>query len=80
MINGIKAISIFVETFHYQSRGSVTLQNNNPLSHPVIDTNYLSNSYDEQKLLQAIKIGRLFFSTKILSNLTKNIISEILPG
>jgi choline dehydrogenase len=79
-IDGIKAISIDVETFHYQSRGSVTLRDNNPLSRPVIDPNYLSNSYDEKKIVEAIKIGRSFFSTNILSSLTENRTNEIAPG
>ncbi|CAF3991131.1 unnamed protein product [Rotaria sp. Silwood1] len=48
-VDGIKAIMVVPETFHYTSRGSVTLRDNNPLSHPVIDPNYLSNSYDEKK-------------------------------
>ena len=79
-VNGTKAISIFVEIFHYQSRGSVTLQDNNPLSHPLIDPNYISNPYDEKKLVEAIKIGRSFFSTTIISNLTEDQMTEISPG
>jgi choline dehydrogenase len=79
-INGIKAIKIFVETFHYKSRGSVTLLDNNPLSNPVINPNYLSNSDDEKKLLRAIKVGRSLFSTKTIRSLTEKKMKEISPG
>jgi choline dehydrogenase len=79
-INGIKAIRIFVETFHYKSRGSVTLLDNNPLSKPLINPNYLSNTDDEKKLLQTIKIGRSLFSTKSIRSLTDKKIKEISPG
>jgi choline dehydrogenase len=79
-VGGIKAIRIFVETFHYQSRGSVTLRDNNPLSPPLINPNYLSNSYDENKLLEAVKIGRSFFSTTTISSLIENTMNEISPG
>ncbi|CAF0992929.1 unnamed protein product [Rotaria sordida] len=70
--NSKKIFRIFVETFHYQSRGTVTLKDINPLWHPVINPNYLSNSYDEKKLLKAIKVGQSFLSTTILSSLIEN--------
>ena len=79
-VNGIKVIRIFVETFHYKSRGSVTLRDNNPLSHPVINPNYLSTTYDEKKLLASIKGGLSFFSTKMLSSLTEKPTMQISPG
>jgi choline dehydrogenase len=79
-INGVKAIKIFVETFHYKSRGSVTLLDNNPLSKPVIDPNYLSNSYDRNKTLNTVKIGRSFLSTKIISRLTEDRRKAISPS
>lgn len=69
-INGKKAIRIFVETFHYQSRGTVTLKDNNPLSAPLIDPKYLSTEFDEKKTLTAIKVGRAFLKTRTLSTLT----------
>ncbi|CAF3350714.1 unnamed protein product [Rotaria sp. Silwood2] len=75
--DGKKAFQIFVETFQYQSRGSVTLKDNDPLSNPVINPNYLSNSYDEKKLLQTIKVGQSFLSTKMISSLTEK---EIYTG
>ncbi|CAF4414449.1 unnamed protein product, partial [Adineta steineri] len=42
-INGKKIIQIYAETFHYKSRGSITLLDKNPFSKPVIDPNFLSN-------------------------------------
>ncbi|CAF0986465.1 unnamed protein product [Adineta ricciae] len=78
-VNNVKAIQIFIETFHYQSRGSVTLLNNNPRSKPVIDPNYLSNSYDIDKILHSIKVAQSFLSTKILSKLTTDKRKAISP-
>ncbi|CAF1338680.1 unnamed protein product [Adineta steineri] len=71
-INGKKIIQIYTETFHYKSRGSITLLDKNPFSKPVIDPNLLSNSYDINKTLHSIKIARTFLSTKTISELTED--------
>ena len=78
--NGIKAIRIYVETFLYKCRGSVTLLDKNPFSNPVINPNYICNADDEQKLLQAIKVGQSFYSTKTIRNLTAKFMNENFPG
>jgi choline dehydrogenase-like flavoprotein len=45
----------------------------------LIDPNYLSNSYNEKKIVEAIKIRRSFFSTEIISSLTENKTNELSP-
>ncbi len=40
------------------SRGSVTLQSNNPQDHPLIDPNYIGEAYDLEVTLEALKISR----------------------
>ena len=79
-MNGVKAIRIFVETFHYKSRGTVKLRDKHPLSDPLIDPHYLSNTYDEKKLIATVKLGRSFFSTKVMSSLTESVLMEMSPG
>ena len=78
--NGVKSFQVYVETFHYKSRGTVKLRDKNPLSDPLIDPNYLSTPYDEKKLVTAIKQGRSFFVTKTLSTLTEKLTMEVSPG
>ncbi|UJR18652.1 hypothetical protein I4U23_005560 [Adineta vaga] len=68
-INGIYKIQIFVETFHYTSRGSITLFDKNPFSKPIINPNFLSNSYDINKTLHSVQVARKFLLSKSISEL-----------
>ena len=59
------------------SRGTLTLRDNNPLSAPLINPDYLNDPRDIQTYLDSIRIARSISNAPALNAITKQ---EILPG
>lgn len=59
------------------SRGSLKLRSTNPLDHPIIDANYLSEEFDLIELRQALKYTRRIFKQKSFDLFRGE---ELLPG
>lgn len=60
-----------------RSTGSVRLQSNNPADMPLIDPNYLSNSYDREMSIRGLKLVQEILSQDALKPF---IMTERLPG
>jgi choline dehydrogenase len=60
-----------------RSRGTVRLQNDNPLSHPLIDPNYWADPYDVEMSLRGLKMAREIMKQPALQNYIK---AETIPG
>ncbi len=60
-----------------RSRGEITLRDKDPLSHPCIHANYLSDLKDAEDMIKATRIARELFSTKAFSPVNAG---EDLPG
>ncbi|MEO0381424.1 MAG: GMC family oxidoreductase N-terminal domain-containing protein [Pseudomonadota bacterium] len=60
-----------------RSRGTVRLQSDNPADMPLIDPNYLSDSYDREMSIRGLKLVQDILSQSALS---KYILAERLPG
>jgi len=60
-----------------KSRGFVALRSNDPFKPPVVSPNYLSESYDVDRLMEATKLGQHIMSQPALRPFIQ---SEILPG
>ena len=74
------AINVNAEVFHFDSRGDVTLIDNNPESKPVINPNYLSTKNDEERIVDVIKIGRDIMYSDVFNDLYDENEGEISPG
>ena len=59
------------------SRGSVVIRSSNPLTHPAIYSNYLSDARDQQVAIEAIKVARRISHARALED---RIICEFVPG
>jgi choline dehydrogenase len=62
---------------HPASRGSVTIQSNDPLVQPKIVPNYLSEEIDRQTMIEGLKITRNIFQQPAFRDLWDR---EMLPG
>jgi choline dehydrogenase-like flavoprotein len=69
--------SLLAAVMHPLSRGTVHINVTNPLGKPIIDPNYLSNDYDLQAAIYAIKKCRQIATTAPLSGVWD---SEYEPG
>jgi choline dehydrogenase-like flavoprotein len=69
--------SLIAAIMHPLSRGSVHINAANPLGQPIIDPNYLSNEYDIQAAIAAIKKNREIALTPPLRDVW---VSEYEPG
>ena len=56
-----------------QSRGSVTLASNNPAAMPLIDVNFLSQPYDREAIVNAVREAMVF----VTSELAPHIVSKV---
>ncbi|PMD45980.1 GMC oxidoreductase [Hyaloscypha variabilis F] len=69
--------SLLAAVMHPLSRGTVHINSSDPLGKPIIDPNYLSNGYDLQAAIAAIKKCRQIATTPPLSDVWD---SEYEPG
>ena len=75
------AVNVNAEIFHYESRGTVTLLDNNPESNPVISPNYLSTEQDQKRAIESVKLARdLMHGTDELIEIYDMTQGEIAPG
>lgn len=72
------AVSILPGVVRPLSRGWIRLNSSDPMAKPQINTNYLSNPSDLDRLVQAVEISREIFHTKAFSEWTTG--KELLPG
>ena len=59
------------------SRGTLSLQDADPASYPIVDCNYFSETLDLERMVQMIKIGRSIYKTNVMAQLGA---TEIGPG
>jgi len=72
--------SVFCETFHYQSRGNVTIRSTNRTDSPVINPNYLHVESDLDKTLQTVQQGLEFLRDPSMREFLGDPIDEVSPG
>ncbi|CAF1299316.1 unnamed protein product [Didymodactylos carnosus] len=60
-----------------QSVGDIQLQSSDPLVHPLINPQYLTNAYDIQVLVEGCKLVNKIFSTEPLKSQIESLITEI---
>ncbi|XP_066591994.1 glucose dehydrogenase [FAD, quinone]-like [Prorops nasuta] len=65
--NGSRSISISPTNLHPRSRGTLRLRSNNPLEHPIIEGNYLSDPLDAAILIEGIQIALSLANTTSLA-------------
>ncbi|CAK4032771.1 Dehydrogenase patE [Lecanosticta acicola] len=70
-------ISITVSNMAALSRGTVTIADNNPLSDPVIDPNYLAEDADQAMAIQGVKYIRKIFDHPDMKRWSAG---EVVPG
>jgi choline dehydrogenase len=71
------AISILPGLVRPASRGWIRLASSNPLDKPLVNPNYLSAEADVERLIQAVKIARNIFATRVFSSWVRQ---ELMPG
>ncbi|MGC1308561.1 MAG: GMC family oxidoreductase N-terminal domain-containing protein [Phormidesmis sp.] len=72
------SISIIPGVTQPKSRGWIRLADNNPLSAPLINPNYLAEREDVERLIQSVRIGReILFNTEAFAAWGTE---ELLPG
>ncbi|XP_048519075.1 uncharacterized GMC-type oxidoreductase Mb1310 [Dendroctonus ponderosae] len=71
-LNPLSDVSVNLELLHPKSRGSVTLQSNNPKDFPIIDPNYFSDpdGEDLENMYKAVQVALNFNSTKTFRDLS----------
>ncbi|KAL4232989.1 hypothetical protein ACF0H5_007676 [Mactra antiquata] len=60
----INGFTIHIDLLHPVSRGTLSLESNNPFMSPTIDPNYLSNNKDVQIMIKGMKMATSFLSTE----------------
>lgn len=73
-------ISILPIVLHPKSRGSVRLLDNNPLTSPVINPNYLSEQHDVKILLKGIDFIKRLLKTQPMVDLGVMLNNQVFPG
>ncbi|WP_189006669.1 GMC family oxidoreductase [Deinococcus roseus] len=71
------AVSIIAGLTKPKSRGSVKLASSDPLAAPLIDPNYLAESYDLDRMVELVKLSRQIFQTRTFAG---KVTQELLPG
>ncbi|XP_063920190.1 glucose dehydrogenase [FAD, quinone]-like isoform X2 [Zophobas morio] len=74
------SFTILPIVLHPKSRGTVRLKNNNPRTPPLINPNYLSDSYDIDILIQGIEMIKEFINTPPMHRLGVKLNPIKFPG
>lgn len=61
-------IALATAFMNLQSRGSVTLQSNNPSDPPLVDPNFLHEDFDKRAAIEAVRGAMAFLTTPALKN------------
>ncbi|CAF3223377.1 unnamed protein product [Rotaria sp. Silwood2] len=63
---------------HPKSKGEITLASRDPLTHPIINPNYLQDKDDVRKLIEACKLVEKISQTEPLNNVLKSMAKEMI--
>lgn len=76
----LTTVSVLPVLLHPKSRGRVKLASRNPFDKPVIETNYLNDSYDVQVLVHGLKFLELFFKSEVMEQFGAKMNDLLFPG
>jgi choline dehydrogenase len=74
------SFTVLPVVLHPKSRGTVRLKNKNPKTPPLIDPNYLSDSYDVEILVEGIEMIKSFIDTPPMRRLGARLNNNTFPG
>ena len=78
--NGKRSIQIFPAVLHPKSRGYITLASNDPLAHPKIFANYLTEEHDVKVLVEGIKFAIRLSKTEALQAYGMQLDESVVPA
>lgn len=78
--NNLTTVSILPVLLHPNSRGNIKLSSKNPFESPVIDPNYLSDSYDVKVLVHGLKWIERFIKSDSMNKFGAKLYEIPFPG